>query len=199
MPETEDALLNQAIAGDRESLGELVLRHAPAVRRSLAGKIDARWQAVVTEDDILQETFADALLAITNFESRGPGSFVGWLTTLARNNLLRALEGLQTLKRGGDRTRVQSQDSHVDLLERLGGTTTSPSIKAARQEAKTALDGALAKLPDSYRMVVSLYDLAACSVDDVCEACGCSPGAMFMRRSRAHSMLQSLLVSHAEN
>ncbi|MFQ5733817.1 MAG: RNA polymerase sigma factor [Planctomycetaceae bacterium] len=196
MDESEKALISRAVLGDRDALAELITQHSPELEKSLAGKIDVRWQSVLSVDDVLQETFADAIACISQFEPRGPGSFMRWLVTLALNNLRQAIRGLEAIKRGGDRTRVATEaESYVCLFERLGGTTTSPSGQVAFGEAQTALDDALEKLPENHRILISLYDLAGCSVEDTCEACGCSPGAMFMRRSRAHDLLRKLIGS----
>ena len=196
MAEADETLLSRAVVGDSEALAELITRNGPALERSLNGRIDAKWRSVLSVDDVLQETFADALVGIASFESRGPDSFVAWLVTLARNNLREAIRGLDAVKRGGGRQRVQTeQESYVCLFEVLGGSMTTPSGRLAFDEARDALDSAIDKLPESYREVVKLYDLAGCSVDDVCEACECSPGAMFMRRRRAHDMLQSIIGS----
>lgn len=196
MDARDEDLINRAVVGDEQALGELLRRHGPAVRKSLTGKIDKRWQSVLNEDDVMQETYADAFLSIAQFSAQGPNSFVRWLSRLARNNLLDAVRGLSAARRGGNRVSVSTEpqsESYLNLYEQLGGTTTSPSAAAAMQEAKRALDAAFEEMPESYREVVSLYDLAGCSVADVCEACGCSEGAMFMRRARAHRMLRDLI------
>lgn len=197
--ESDESLLTLAIVGDRAALTTLVERHSERVRRTLVGKISAKWQSVLSVDDVIQETCFDVVREIGRFEPRGDDAFFRWMCTLAKNNLLLAIRGLRTAKRGGDRTRVMpdEQTSYLNLYESLGGSVTSPSAATAFDEARTALDRALDKLPEHYRLVVSLYDLAGCSVDDVCETCECSQGAMFMRRSRAHAMLREVIGSTA--
>lgn len=196
MTESEQDLISRSIVGDREAVTELIRQHANALQRRLSGKIDAKWQSVLSVDDVMQETFADVILCISQFEPRGEDSFLHWMTTIAMNNLRQAVRGLETAKRGGNRNRVVSEEeSYVCLFDQMGGTTTSPSGHATFAEARSALDSALAKMPEDYRTVISLYDLGGCSAEDVSEACGCSKGAMYMRRNRAHEMLRKLIGS----
>ena len=58
-PQNEE-LLQAAVLGDMDALERLLVFYAPKVRQSLVGKINPRWQALVTEDDILQETCMEA-------------------------------------------------------------------------------------------------------------------------------------------
>ena len=140
----------------------------------------------------MQQTYVDAFCDITRFEPRGEGSLVAWLKVLAKRNLLDALKRLQADKRGGARGRVElpaSQDSQVALYELLGGTTSTPSRKAARAEALSVMGRALESLPEAYRRVVEMYDLEGRPVEEVAAAMNRSPGAVYMLRARAHRLL----------
>ena len=55
------------------------------------------------------------------------------------------------------------------------------------------LDRAIEQLPLAYREVVRRYDLQGQSAVEVAGQLGCSPGAVYMRRARAHERLQQLL------
>ncbi len=92
---TEDELLQQACDGDEKALGKLLDLHTPELRRVVARKLPARWQSLLSEEDVLQQTFTDAFLDIHQFKP-GPGSvFVAWLTTLATRNLYDAIRMCQ--------------------------------------------------------------------------------------------------------
>lgn len=200
MNSSEDRLLVKATNGDRQALEELLERHVPAIHRSLSGKIDSRWRASISIDDIMQETAADAVRSIGGFQPQGENAFRRWLFRLAQNNLLDAIKSLQREKRGGHLNRVETahrndDTSYCNLIEELGFTTNTPSGEVSLKDARAELVRALEQLPESYRLVVSLYDLAGCSAADAAQACECSEGAMYMRRNRAHAMLKELLGS----
>ena len=196
MTDSEETLLQAAVSGDEQALVSLLERYGPIVRNTLHGRIDKQWQSVLSDDDVLQESYAEAFLSITRFEPKGTGSFVRWLATIAKNNLLDAVKGLQSAKRGAGKIQAVSQsadNSHWQLLESLGASTTSPSQRAARNQAKELLNNAVEQLPETYKQVVMLYDLEEHSAEQVGELLNCSAGAVYMRRSRAHAMLKELL------
>lgn len=196
MTSSANDLLTRATDGDVDALAILLERHGQAVRRTLEGKISARWQSVLSEDDVMQQTYADAFQGIGSFVPQGDGSFVAWLTKIANRNLLDGVKMLEREKRGGKRRQVEarsSDDSYVALYELVGRTSSTPSRHVARDEAKDALGRAVQKLPTAYREVVRLYDLDSQPVQQVADALGRSCGAVFMLRARAHAHLRELM------
>ncbi len=193
---TEDELLQQACDGDEKALGTLLDLHTPELRRAVAGKLSTKWQSLLSEEDVLQETFTDAFLDINQFKP-GPGSvFLAWLTTVATRNLYGAIRMLEADKRGGNVRRVTpggSDESYFELMEKLGGTATTPSGHAARDEAKAALDQAIAKLPVHYCRVIKMYDLEERPLADVADTMKRSRGATSIMRHRAIRMLGEIM------
>jgi RNA polymerase sigma-70 factor (subfamily 1) len=195
---SENGLLRRAVDGDADALSELLREHGPAARRSIAGRIPQRWQSVLSEDDVMQQTYADAFRGIAAFRTGGGSSFAAWLTNLARCNMADALKELGREKRGGSRQRVHgagSEDSYAALYEQLSSGSTTPSRRAARNEARTALERAVGQLPETYQTVVRMYDLEGQTVEDVAAKLSRSPGAVYMLRARAHQRLGELLGS----
>ena len=196
MVETEAALLQQALTGDTQALSALLAQHGPAVRAGLL--IDRKWSGILDADDVMQVTYLEAFLRIQDFHPAGPGAFLAWLRRVADNNLRDAIKGLERLKRPPPARRLTNtpaggEDSASMLLNLLGVTTTTPSRAAAGAELRTALDDALAALPDDYATVVRLYDLQGCPIAEIAQQMGRSPGAVHMLRSRAHVHLRALL------
>ena len=192
MSPSEDKLLDQAIAGDADALVRLLEQRGPEVRQKLTGEIPTRWQAVLSADDVMQETYIDAFLDVGRFHPRGEGSFTAWLSTLARRNLVDAVRMLEAEKRGKNRQRLQRRTADETLIllhEQLGHSRSTPSRHAARTEACKHLRRAIEKLPAAYRRVVEMYDLQGRPVAEVAAALERSPGAVFMLRSRAHRLL----------
>lgn len=196
MATSDEDLIGKAIKGDKQALGDLLEQHGPVVRGGLMRSIPRRWQAVLGADDIMQQAYTDAFMAIGRFEPRGPGAFGAWLNTLAKRNLIDAIRGLEADKRGGDRQQVGpigNDESYVALYEQVGGTITSPSRNAARKEARSLLEQAIDVLPEDYQTLIRMYDLEGKSVQDVADALNRSPGAVFMLRTRAHRKLSEIM------
>lgn len=196
MADTDSRMMDRAAEGDKEALARLLEHHGPEVRQKVVGHIPQRWQALLSADDVMQETYIDAFLDVGQFEPRGDGSFVAWLLTLARRNLLDAVRMLDAEKRGGGRKQIANTPGESSLLsavEQLTGVVGTPSQHAARREAGVRLQAAIEQLPENYRTVVSLYDLEGRSVEDVAAVLERSPGAVFMLRARALRQIAGLL------
>jgi len=197
-PVNEDNLEVRAIRGDADALAELLEQVGPEVRREISGRIPPRHRSVISEDDVMQQTYADAFRSIGRFTPLGAGAFRAWLSSLARCNLSDALRMLNCEKRGGRHKKVDGlghDESMLDLLQVLSGTVTSPSAGAARTEMAMTMTEVVARLPDAYRQVVELYDLEGRSAREAGEVIGRSPGAVFMLRARAHDRLREQLGS----
>lgn len=197
MPSSADNLIHRAVAGDTDALSALLERHGPYVRRRVAGQIPPRWRSVLSAEDVVQETYIDAFLDIGGFTPGVDGdSFVGWLITLAKRNLVDAIRMLEAEKRGGRRKRVKSRGTRAslaDLYEQIGHSRSTPSQQLARKEAEVLLRRAVEQLPPAYRAVIEAYDLEEQPVDDVAAQLKRSAGAVFMLRSRAHRILHKYM------
>jgi RNA polymerase sigma-70 factor (ECF subfamily) len=196
MTPADNELVERAREGDREALATLLKRHGPAARSAIAGRIPNRFRSLLSEQDVMQQTYADAALSIARFADRGEGSFPAWLTALARANLLDAIKFLRAGKRGGDRRRVVAADDDersLTLCELLGASTTTPSRVVAAREARQAVTEALAQLPAHYRRAVELYDLQGRPIEIVAAALGRSSGAVYMLRARALERMAEIM------
>ncbi len=193
----EPVLLERAVDGDADALGVLLERHGRVVRGALAGAIPERWRSVLSPDDVVQQAYADAFVAIRQFTPRTDHSLGDWLVVLARHALLDAIRALEADKRGGRRVRITApagdDRSYDGLFQLLGAATTTPSRAAARGEARSALQSAVERLPEAHRRVVELYDLQGRSGEEVAAALGRSVGAIYMLRARAHGLLRELM------
>ena len=197
LPADERQLLEQAVAGDGDALGNLLRQHAPHIARELH-----RDHPVLSEsdvEDVMQVTFLDAFLHASRFDPTAPGSFGGWLRTIARNNVSDLIRQRDSAKRPPrDRRLVPDPEGSITaLLDELVGISRTPSRLASAGEAQRLLESALKELPESHRQVVRLYDLEGQHVDEVGRALGRSAGAVYMLRARAHERLREILGSES--
>lgn len=193
---TANELILKARKGDTDALTALLREQEPGLRLEIAPQIPQRWQALLSVEDVLQETFTDAFLCIADFEPRGPTALKNWLVTIARHNLLGAIQSLEAEKRGGRARKPVSIDlesSCVTLFSMLTHSLTTPSGDAARQEAKGLIEAAIEKLPADFRLVIQMYDLEGHPAADVATTLKRTQGAVFMLRARAHRTLRSIL------
>lgn len=187
-------LLRKAVRGDEAALERLLEAYAPRVESAL--RIDRKWQSVLDSADVLQVTFLEAFLRIGDFDPEGPGSFEGWLTRIAQNNLRDAIRFLRSQKRPPPEQRLTPaarDDTATAFCEQLGVTSTTPSRTARREDVVRMLENALAALPASYAQAVRLYDLEGRPIQEAAAKMNRSAGAVHMLRARAMDRLRDIL------
>ena len=84
------------------------------------------------------------------------------------------------------------------LMEDLGYTLSTPSRAVAVEEANGLLASALAKLPEDYARVITLFDLEQLPGEQVAEQMNRSLGAVYMLRARAHEALRQILPDESK-
>lgn len=192
--------IDQAVHGDETALISLLEQYAPQIRREL--RLETHWLSKFDLDDVMQVTFLEAFLHIRRFDPDASGPFAGWLLCIAKNNLRDLIKEVARDRRPPPAKQVQcvgGADSYVGLIDVLSDSTwTTPSRNVAAEEAKRVLDDAIARLPTVYEQVIRLFDLEGRSADQVAEAVGRSPGAVYMVRARAHDQLRGILGAESK-
>lgn len=113
---------------DATAFGELFDRHAVAVHRFLARRVDPR-----VADDLLSEVFLRALEGRIRVQPHESGSALPWLYGIARNVVRGHL-------RSRDRPVVDTEDEHVDwdaVDERLDADALAPDLRRAMSTLTT--------------------------------------------------------------
>jgi RNA polymerase sigma-70 factor (ECF subfamily) len=191
------SLVARAVKGDVDGLSDLLAVFGPRVESNL--KIGRSWRSMIEPGDVMQITYLEAFLQISNFRPEQAGSFEAWLRRIAENNLRDAIRGLERLKQMPPTKRIAtgaahgSTDSYVGLYEQIAVITTTPSRLAARKDIQRLLNAAIERLPPDYAAAVRLYDLEGQTIAEVAAAMNRSPGAVHMLRARGYERLGELL------
>jgi RNA polymerase sigma-70 factor (ECF subfamily) len=169
---TDEALVRQAQRGDRDAFDELVRRHRDrvyaVVLRLTRNADDA--------EDALQETFISAYRGLGGFSSRARVST--WLYRIATN---RALDVINRRK----------ASTSLDADE-------APQVQASgddyeRAALRRALEQAIARLPEEFRVAVVLSDVAGLTPTEAAEVLDVPVGTMKSRVFRARAQLATML------
>ena len=133
--------------------------------------------------DLVQETFLNAYRGLKNF--RGEARISTWLYTIASRACMRMRR-----KRKGEPEHELSLDEFVPTSEgefRLQIPTEglSPEEALQNKELRQALDQAIDKLPEKYRMVLVLRDMEDVSAKEVGTIMGLNERAVKSRLHRA--------------
>jgi RNA polymerase sigma-70 factor (ECF subfamily) len=197
-PRAEQELVARAASGDHLALERLLLSHYAGLSRHVAAWLPASLQAVVSVEDVLQDTFVQVFRDIGRFRPRRDGSFSAWLRTVAENRLRDTIKAFRRKKRGGRFRQVYGsadpQASSVgDLFEILSAESHTPSRSVARREWVQAVQVAMAGLPEDYREAIRLRYLEGKSLSQVADAMQRSPGAIRGLIGRAREKMRAAL------
>lgn len=154
-PSAEMALVLRAQAGDRTAFEELIRAHARLVWASVYGWVmDPSWT-----EDLVQETFLRAWQSLGDL--RQAETFRGWLLTIARRLAWRQAE------------LAGRADLRADVPER-----PEPADPGDPEEAREEVQKALARLPERYRVPVTLHFLNGLEYGAIEKVTGLANGSL---------------------
>ena len=175
-----------ARTGDAGAFETLVVRYHVRIVSYAAAIVRDAGMA----EDVAQETFVRAWTGLPNF--RGESAFKTWLYRIASNAARTHLE------RSGRQARVGSEsldDEEASLRadEVPSGATDVEKILVTRE----AIDSALARLPEDWRLAVVLRDVEGLDYKEIADVTGAPMGTVESRIFRARRRLRALLQSVA--
>jgi RNA polymerase sigma-70 factor (ECF subfamily) len=172
--ESDERLLGLARDGCEASWTALYQRHRGRIQRfalHMCGSAEVAGEAV-------QETFLALLDRMDRYDA-GKGSLGSWLLGVARNKVLRLLEGERRHEA------IESED-HAHAANALTDLTANESIEAVRR--------AVLALPANYREVTVLCGLEETGYEEAARILGCPVGTVRSRLHRARRLLMDRLI-----
>ncbi len=131
-------------------------------------------------DDLSQEIFLKAYLALPRF--RFGSTFGTWLYRVAVNHIKDFLRKRSKLK----------EVSLEDVMEPAAAGDAVAKMEQEREDARrrALVRRELARLPDKYRVVLTLRDVEGLPYEEIARVLGLSPGTLDSRLHRARKMLR---------
>ncbi len=196
----EAELLERAIGGDQVALERLMMAHHSHLSADLGQRLPVGMRALISVDDVLQETYLCAFRDIPSFQPRGPGAFYRWLARIAENRLLDAIKAERAVKRGGGRAKAEAPtgrepDSVAGWLEMLAVYERTPSQSAAGHQVVAMIQSALGDLKEEYREVLRLRYVEGLPVSEAAARMKRTEGAVCLLCHRALRRLRQDLGS----
>jgi len=177
--EAVDATIARCLAGDQTGYASLYESFAPGIYRLCYSLVLNRQDA----EDVTQETFVYAFKNLCRYDARR-ASFKTWLYTIAvsrsRNTYRRKRLPLLDLL-------------HLFQHEVPAPKSESPESALARQDAKRAVENALAALTPSLREAVVLRYGHGLTYREIAEIMRCPPKTAESRIRLAHERLRGML------
>jgi len=174
-------LLEQAKQGDKNALGELLIRYRPYLRILAQRHMDAAIRVRLDPSDVVQQTSLEAHRGIDRFRGDSEGEWVAWVRKILENNAAQAIRRhLLTQKRSARReVYLDESNSAVHSVKgELRSREKSPSKRALNSERSVKLALMLHNLPESQREAIRLRYLEGRSLKELAESLGRSETAV---------------------
>ncbi len=191
-PQREDKTdISAYLAGDREALDRLVVRHKDRIFNLCYRLIGDYGDA----EECAQDTFVKVLRSIGGF--RLESSFSTWLFTIAVNTCKNRRNSAQYRfwKRVLSLGRNPGDDEDPQDFE-LEDEASSALDRITEKEGAIILQSAIDSLPYDYRTVIVLRHVEELSYDEIVKITGYNIGTLKSKLARARSRLQKILMEH---
>jgi RNA polymerase sigma-70 factor (ECF subfamily) len=175
----EEELVLACRAGNKDAYASLVRSHTRSIFAICLGMLGNVHDA----EDAAQETFVRAFRQIGDL--RGAGMFRPWVARIARNL---CLDLLRRRKRGSEALAVRAAGQ-----SNPGNHAEPHEARLLRQEERSKLESALARLPEKYRVPLMLYYFDGHSTENVAKMLELDPAGVLTRLSRARRQLRRML------
>ena len=180
---TDQEIVDRVKAGDT-ALYEIIMRRYNQRLYRVA-------RAILRDDseseDVMQDAYVRAYQHLDQFAGRAP--FSTWLTRIAVHE---ALARLRSRNRNEQLSEIDEEgDPHMDLAEHL----PSPEDNASIAEASRLLEEAVLRLPDQYRIVVTLRDIEDLSTAETAASLDLTEENVKVRLHRGRAMARRWLLS----
>ena len=176
---TEADLVAGARARNEAAIRELMQRHNQRLFRMARSVL----RDDVEAEDAVQEGWMHALVHLDGF--RGDAAISTWLTRIVMN------EALGRVRKRRTRAGTIAVTEGVEPPE--GVTTENPESIMAQQQMRTLLEGAIDRLPDTFRSVFVARVVEGLSVEETAHALGLRPETVKTRAHRARARLRTEL------
>ncbi len=194
-----DTLLRDAAQGDAEAVRYLLETHRDRLRKMIAARLDPRLAPRLDPSDVVQETLSDAARKLADYLRDRPLPFYPWLYQLAAERLARThRRHVASTIRGIGREETIDAPSHdgatwTRLVDRLTGNDTTPGHRAAREEQRILLVGAIDRMGKTDRVILGLHYLDQLTFDEIAAVLEIGLSAAKMRHLRAIERLRGIL------
>jgi RNA polymerase sigma-70 factor (ECF subfamily) len=179
-------LVGRAAAGDEAAFEELFNRHRRRVAL-IAGRFFRRREQI---EEIIQESFTKAYLALADFSNERETSFASWLARISFNTCYDELRR-QKRRPEGSMSEVSEEESEW-LKNQLRDEGAGQDIESAAV-ARDLAHKLLARLSPEDRLLLVMLDVEGMSVSEIAELNRWSVSKVKVRAHRARASLRKVL------
>ena len=178
-----DAVVADAVAGDRGALREVLETIRPIVVRYCRARIGTAERSGLSADDVAQEVCLAAMMALPRYRDQGR-PFLAFVYGIAAHKVADA-------HRAASRNRADPTDV---VPERSTGDV-GPEQIAINADAAARMEVLLRVLPEKQREILVLRVVVGLSAEETAEAVGSTAGAVRVAQHRALARLKSEITA----
>ena len=178
-----DAVVADAVAGDRDALREVLETIRPIVVRYCRARVGAFERSGLSADDVAQEVCLAAVMALPRYRDRGR-PFLAFVYGIAAHKV-------------ADAYRAAGRDLAypTDSMPEHRSAEPDPEQAALEADSVTRMSDLLEILPEKQREILILRVVVGLSAEETAEAVGSTPGAVRVAQHRALARLKSAIVA----
>jgi RNA polymerase sigma factor (sigma-70 family) len=184
----EMELVKRARIGDLESYDELVKRYQERIYATVYHMTSNHEDA----NDLAQEAFIKAFHALKSF--KGGSSFYTWVYRIAVNKTINFLKQRKNKAQMSLDDLDFNAEHDPDLVALISDKTPRREVNLAELQEK--LNGAMQKLSEPHRLVVTLHDVQGLSHEEIAKIMDCNIGTVRSRLFYARQQLQAYLSDY---
>jgi RNA polymerase sigma-70 factor, ECF subfamily len=178
-----DAVVAEAVAGDRDALREVLETIRPIVIRYCRARVGTIERSGLSADDVAQEVCLAAVMALPRYRDRGR-PFLAFVYGIAAHKVADAY-------RAAGRDLAYPTDSIPERRSAEAG----PEQTAIDTDSVTRMSELLKVLPDKQREILILRVVVGLSAEETASAVGSTAGAVRVAQHRALARLKSEIVA----
>jgi RNA polymerase sigma-70 factor (ECF subfamily) len=176
-----DAVVADAVAGDRDALREVLETIRPIVVRYCRARIGTLERSGLSADDVAQEVCLAAVMALPRYRDRGR-PFLAFVYGIAAHKVADAYRAV-------GRDLSYATESVPERLSAEAG----PEQAALDADSMTRMSALLEILPDKQRDILILRVVVGLSAEETAQAVGSTAGAVRVAQHRALARLKSAI------
>lgn len=178
-----DAVVAEAVAGNRDALREVLETIRPIVVRYCRARVGATERSGLSADDVAQEVCLAAITALPRYKDQGR-PFLAFVYGIAAHKVADA-------HRAAGRNKAEP----TDVIPERYSMDAGPEQMALDNESSARMNKLLAVLPEKQREILILRVVVGMSAEETAEAVGSTPGAVRVAQHRALARLKSEIIA----
>jgi RNA polymerase sigma-70 factor (ECF subfamily) len=181
--ESLDAVVAEAVTGDRDALRQVLETIRPIVVRYCRARVGTTERSGLSADDVAQEVCLAAIISLPRYRDRGR-PFLAFVYGIAAHKVADAY-------RAAGRDLAYPTDSIPDHRS----TDPDPEQAAIEADSVARMSELLEILPDKQREILILRVVVGLTAEETAEAVGSTAGAVRVAQHRALARLKSAIVA----